>query len=210
MTVTERRPHEEASSPRPVKAAASQGDPRSLRQRCQAIRLDGEQCRGWAIRGADWCAPHAPGIPAAPRSWAKRCKARRSDGRPCTAWAMHGCEVCRVHGGTAPAVRARARRRQHDVMVFERAIRDRAIALHGDYVEGEAARRWVSEVLGREAAERGVLAALDRMEAEAAAGPPTDGDLERYRAAAAEAVPLAAFLDVMRERWGWIARRVAA
>jgi len=42
---------------------------------------------------------------------AVRCTARRQDGQPCRAMAARGANVCRVHGGSAPQVKAAAKRR---------------------------------------------------------------------------------------------------
>jgi hypothetical protein len=39
------------------------------------------------------------------------CSARRQDGKPCGRWAIRGGTMCGVHGGSAPQVRAAARRR---------------------------------------------------------------------------------------------------
>jgi len=45
------------------------------------------------------------------RPWGERCTAHRTDGTPCGAWAIRGGYVCRMHGGSAPQVKAAARRR---------------------------------------------------------------------------------------------------
>lgn len=42
---------------------------------------------------------------------AKTCTAHRTDGEPCRNPAIKGAEVCRHHGGSAPQVKAAARRR---------------------------------------------------------------------------------------------------
>lgn len=42
---------------------------------------------------------------------AVRCTARRQDGQACRAMAARGANVCRVHGGSAPQVKAAAKRR---------------------------------------------------------------------------------------------------
>lgn len=62
---------------------------------------------------------------------AVRCTARRQDGQPCKAMAARGANVCRVHGGSAPQVKAAARRRLEqaaDVLV-QRLL---GLALDGD------------------------------------------------------------------------------
>lgn len=42
---------------------------------------------------------------------AVRCTARKRNGEPCKAMAARGANVCRVHGGSAPQVKAAAKRR---------------------------------------------------------------------------------------------------
>lgn len=42
---------------------------------------------------------------------AVRCTARKQNGEPCRAMAARGATVCRVHGGSAPQVKAAAKRR---------------------------------------------------------------------------------------------------
>ena len=42
---------------------------------------------------------------------AVRCTARKRNGEPCRAMAARGANVCRVHGGSAPQVKAAAKRR---------------------------------------------------------------------------------------------------
>jgi len=57
---------------------------------------------------------------------ALKCSAHRSDGNACGAWAIVGGTVCTAHGGSAPEVRAAARRRVAEaqaVREFEAAKR---------------------------------------------------------------------------------------
>ena len=42
---------------------------------------------------------------------AVKCTARKRNGEPCRAMAARGATVCRVHGGSAPQVKAAAKRR---------------------------------------------------------------------------------------------------
>jgi hypothetical protein len=41
----------------------------------------------------------------------ERCRAKRTNGEPCRAYPIHGADVCRTHGGSAPQVKAAAKRR---------------------------------------------------------------------------------------------------
>lgn len=54
-----------------------------------------------------------------------KCSAVRSNGKPCANYAIHGGTVCHAHGGSAPHVKAAAKRR------VERAYAERAVATYG-------------------------------------------------------------------------------
>lgn len=53
--------------------------------------------------------PVKPDGPAVPRE-KPRCGARKVDGTPCRRWPIKGSNRCRLHGGSAPQVRAKAKR----------------------------------------------------------------------------------------------------
>lgn len=68
---------------------------------------------------------------------AVRCTARKQNGEPCRAMAARGATVCRVHGGSAPQVKAAAKRRLDqaaDVLV-QRLL---GFALGGDVADAIA------------------------------------------------------------------------
>lgn len=118
--------------------------------------------------------------------------------------------MCRVHGGMAPAVRAAADRRWHNLLIFERGVRQRATQLRDEYIARAALRSWVAAVVGRRPAERGTGFVVDRLEAEAlAGGPPSDQDLAPYRAAA-ETVTLEVFVSVVARDLASIRQAVEA
>ena len=78
---------------------------------------------------------------------AVQCTARKQNGEPCRAKAARGANVCRVHGGSAPQVKAAAKRRlaqAADVLV-QRLL---AFALDGDTTDNVALQA--------------IIAALDR------------------------------------------------
>lgn len=68
---------------------------------------------------------------------AVRCTARKQNGEPCRAKAARGANVCRVHGGSAPQVKAAAKRRldQAAEVLVQRLL---AFALDGDTSENVA------------------------------------------------------------------------
>jgi hypothetical protein len=183
---------------------------RELRVRCTAECRHGGRCAAWAVRGTELCVAHGNGAPPIPRSWAVRCGAHRSDGVRCRAWAVRGASVCRVHGGMAPAVRAAADRRWRNLLIFDRAVRQRAIQLRDEYLARAALRSWVAAVVDREPAERGMAFVVDRLEAEAiAGGPPSDEELAPYRAAA-DSVPLEFFVSAVARELASIRQAVGA
>jgi hypothetical protein len=78
---------------------------------------------------------------------AVRCTARKRNGEPCRAMAARGAHVCRVHGGSAPQVKAAAKRRldQASDALVQRLL---AFALDGDVTDNVALQA--------------IIAALDR------------------------------------------------
>jgi hypothetical protein len=110
----------------------------------------------------------------------------------------------------APEVRAAADRRWHDVLIFDRAVRQRATQLRDEYLARAALRSWVAAMVGREPAERGMAFVVDRLEAEAiAGGPPSDEELAPYRAAA-DAVALEFFVSPLARELASIRQAVGA
>jgi hypothetical protein len=118
--------------------------------------------------------------------------------------------VCRVHGGMAPGVRAAADGRWSNLLIFERGVRQRAMQIRDEYIALAALRSWVAAVLGREPGEPGAAFVVDRFEAEAmAGGPPSDEELEPYRADA-EAVGLEVFVSAVARELASIRQAVNA
>lgn len=65
----------------------------------------------------------------------RKCTARKHGGDPCRRFAIKGGTVCGVHGGSAPQVKAKAKRRMSEAndRAVVRAIRER---IRGNYAEG--------------------------------------------------------------------------
>lgn len=73
------------------------------------------------------------------------CTAHRTNGLPCKGQAITGAKVCRVHGGSAPQVRAAARKRIADLAA---QLVDHAAALalkSKDSAEVLAAAKYLNE-----------------------------------------------------------------
>jgi hypothetical protein len=66
---------------------------------------------------------------------AQHCTAHARSGRPCSAFAVTGTTVCRHHGGSAPQVRAAARRRVAEGKVLRIAERIGDVAGEGDALD---------------------------------------------------------------------------
>src|SRR5438046_1115634 len=52
----------------------------------------------------------------------RRCTALRTNGEPCSRWAIKGGNVCPFHGGSAPQVRAAARRRLQNEQLTSKVV----------------------------------------------------------------------------------------
>lgn len=78
---------------------------------------------------------------------AVRCTARKRNGEPCKAMAARGATVCRVHGGSAPQVKATAKRRLDQAA---EALTNRLLSFALDQgVSDETALKAVKDALDR-------------------------------------------------------------